>query len=133
LYFGFDARRMLIRLDTQGIARKILGEHAVESLRVDFHVPAGYRIIATSLASNSPVAQIERETQAIAQGGIELAVGKIVELAVPFEKLEAKPDQPVSFSVELFAADASIDRLPREGTIDMVVPSPEYEKIMWQV
>jgi alpha-amylase/alpha-mannosidase (GH57 family) len=133
LFFGFDARRMLVRLDTHGIARKVLVEHALESLRVDFHAPAGYRIVATNLGSDSPIAQLERENQAIADGGIELAVGKIVELSVPFEKLGVTPDQPLSFSVELFAGGASIDRLPREGTIDMVVPSPDFEKIMWQV
>jgi hypothetical protein len=66
-------------------------------------------------------------------GNVEVAVGKIIELAVPFDSLRASPEQPISFFVELFSGSTSLDRIPREGTIDLAVPPPEFERIMWQV
>jgi hypothetical protein len=44
-----------------------------------------------------------------------------------------KPGDPVKFYVELLDDDASVDRAPREGIFELTVPSPDFERIMWQV
>ena len=62
-----------------------------------------------------------------------MATDRILELAVPFARLGLKPTDLVRFYVELLAGDASLDRAPREGIFELHVPTPDFERIMWQV
>ena len=64
---------------------------------------------------------------------VEVGIDKIVELSIPFELLGVKTEQPVQFYVELFEGKQSRDRAPREGTINLTCPSPDFEHIMWDV
>ncbi len=132
-HFGFDSARLLLRLDTQGAASKVLSDRAIDSLHIDFAAPASLKIIAALAQPTGPTAQLYHDEQPIATNRIEFVIGKIVELAVPFESLGVVPDQPISFAAELFSGGSIVDRLPREGTIDIVVPSADFERIMWQV
>jgi len=65
--------------------------------------------------------------------GLEAGIDQIVELAVPFELLGVKPEQPVQFFVELVEGGHARDRAPREGAILLNCPSPDFEQIMWDV
>ena len=133
LYFGFDPDRLLIRLDTVGQAARTLEEQGVNRIEIYFPAPPGLRLSVTDLLSESRLVRLSFEEQPIAVSGIELAVGRIVEIAIPFQALGVSADQPLSFSLEMFSNETSLDRAPREGTIDMTVPSPDFERIMWQV
>ena len=62
-----------------------------------------------------------------------MACGKILEISVPFASLGLKPDDAIKFYVEVLADDASLDRGPREGIFELVVPTADFERIMWQV
>ena len=35
--------------------------------------------------------------------------------------------------VELIEGESSVDRAPREGIFELTVPTPDFERIMWQV
>ena len=80
-----------------------------------------------------------RALGAICQGaaapadGIEVGVDQIVELSIPFDFLGVKVNDPIQFFVGLLAGDQSIDRAPREGAIQVLRPSPDFEQIMWDV
>jgi hypothetical protein len=39
----------------------------------------------------------------------------------------------VQFFVELLSAGQSRDRAPRQGAIHLIRPSPDFERIMWDV
>ncbi|MFM9965708.1 MAG: hypothetical protein ACKV2Q_31375 [Planctomycetaceae bacterium] len=39
----------------------------------------------------------------------------------------------LKFFVEVFANGHSTDRVPRETTIELTVPPPDCEHVMWQV
>jgi hypothetical protein len=41
-------------------------------------------------------------------------------------------DAPLHFYAELRRDDRPVERAPPEGTIETVVPSPEFELMMWQ-
>ena len=56
-----------------------------------------------------------------------------VELAVPFVQLGLSVDQPIQFCVEVLQGGQSRDRAPREGSINLACPSPDFERIMWDV
>jgi len=63
---------------------------------------------------------------------IEFAVDQIVELTLPFAALGVVADDRVQMCVEAWSDRQSIDRAPREGILELTVPSEDYERIMWQ-
>ena len=63
---------------------------------------------------------------------VELAVDQILELAVPFTDLGLAPDSAVQMYVEAVSRKQSVDHAPQEGVLEMTVPSPDFERIMWQ-
>ncbi|HWE40726.1 MAG TPA: glycoside hydrolase family 57 protein [Isosphaeraceae bacterium] len=132
IWFGFDADRLLIRVDADGPARERLA--AADRLRVGFVDPADWEVVVDAPAEPRPSARIQH-AGARSGGGtaVEVAVDAILELAVPFGRLGLKADAPVRFYVELLSGDSSLDRAPREGIFELTVPSPDFERIMWQV
>jgi hypothetical protein len=64
---------------------------------------------------------------------IDVGIDQIVELAIPFALLGVKVDQAIQFFVELLQGGQSRDRAPRDGTINLACPSPDFEQIMWDV
>jgi hypothetical protein len=65
--------------------------------------------------------------------GARAGIDQILEVGVPFVVLGVKVDQPLGFYVELLQGTQSRDRAPREGTIQLACPSPDFEHIMWDV
>jgi len=60
-------------------------------------------------------------------------VERIAELGVPFARLGLSVGQPIHFFVEVLEARQSRDRAPRDETINLTCPSPDFERIMWNV
>ncbi len=95
----------------------------------------------TDLGGPKPVAQIHTRTEAARGatsesepiGRVEVGIAQILEVAIPFELLKVSVDQPIQFFVELLQGGQSRDRAPREGTINLTCPSPDFEQIMWDV
>jgi hypothetical protein len=130
VFFGFDAERLLIRVDTAGIASQDMTQ--IDELRLVFLEPAGREVRITGFRKGDPLATVYRDGKRIVLDNVEAAVGAIFELAVPFEGLDLQPDAPAHMYLEAFAAKKSIDRAPREGTLEMVTPTPDFELVMWQ-
>ncbi len=64
--------------------------------------------------------------------GLEAAADSLLEMAVPFHGLALKTDDRIQFFAELLQGEQPVERIPQEGAIETVVPSPDYELIMWQ-
>ena len=131
VYFGFDENHLLVRLDTHGPARQALQQ--VDAARIAFSQPAGAEIRLTSPARPDAMLSVSAGRRAVPSGGEAFAVDQIVEIRVPFKMLGAEPDDPLNFFIELLQEDSSTDRAPREGTINLTVPTADFEQIMWQV
>ena len=130
IWFGFGVDRLLIRVDTEGgPACERLAE--VGRLRVGFVDPPDREVVVAAPSGPRPSARVRRPGGETVEG--EAACGKIFELAVPFEALGSKAGEPLRFYVELLTDDASVDRAPREGIFELAVPSPDFERVMWQV
>jgi hypothetical protein len=133
VWFGFDAQRLLVRVDTEGgPARERLA--TADRLRIGFVDPVESEILVMEPALPQPIAYLNRAGRQSANGTtVQVATGAIFELAVPFARLDLNPGDPIRFYVELYQGDASLDRAPREGIFELAVPSPDFERIMWQV
>ncbi|AGA30639.1 glycoside hydrolase family 57 protein [Singulisphaera acidiphila] len=133
IWFGFSADRLLIRVDTDGgPASERLAE--TSQLRVGFVDPAEWEIVVENPSLPRPTAHINHAGQPSSNGTtVEVATGKILELAVPFGRLGLRADDPIRFYVELIEGESSVDRAPREGIFELAVPTPDFERILWQV
>jgi alpha-amylase/alpha-mannosidase (GH57 family) len=139
LHFGFDARALMIRLDFESPARSALADF--DAFRVGFIDPPGADVLVAEPGGPKPSVTVRRDEEIVTQGsaeqskevGVELGIDQILEIIVPFQLLGAKPEKPLQFFVELMQAGQSRDRAPREGTIHLICPTPDFEQIMWDV
>ena len=131
LYFGFDTERLLVRLDSRGGPfREQLAD--VEGIRLIFLKPEGFELHILHPSGKPPEVQLWRHGAMMAGSHAVAAADQIFELAVTFRSLARKVDEPVHFYVELIKDHQSVERVPPEGAIETVVPSPDFELIMWQ-
>ncbi|GAC1472605.1 MAG: glycoside hydrolase family 57 protein [Isosphaeraceae bacterium] len=133
VWFGFSVDKILIRVDTEGgPASQRFAE--VGRLRVGFVDPADWELIVPEPSRPRPTGHINHGGKPSSDGAtLEVATGRILELALPFSRIGVKPGDPVRFYVELLSENASIDRAPREGIFELTIPSSDFERIMWQV
>ena len=133
VWFGFDAERLFVRLDLEGgSAVERLAE--VSLLRIGFVDPADWEVVVETPSLARPHAWINHAGRPSSNGTtVEVAADRIFELAVPFGRLGLKPGDQVRFYVELLGGETSLDRSPREGIFELNVPTPDFERIMWQV
>jgi hypothetical protein len=133
IWFGFDAERLLIRVDTEGgPARDRLAE--ADRLRIGFVDPAESEVLVIEPAAPRPVAYLNRAGCPSVNGDtVQVATDSVLELAIPFARIDRAPGDPIRFYVELFQGDSSLDRAPREGVLELTTPSHDFERILWQV
>jgi alpha-amylase/alpha-mannosidase (GH57 family) len=133
VWFGFSAEKLLVRLDTSGgAARERLAGTSL--LRIGFVDPADWEVRVENPCEPRPIGHIRHRGDVTCNGTtVEVATGRILELAVPFARLGLETGAPVRFYVELLADETSLDRAPREGIFELTVPTPDFERIMWQV
>ena len=130
VYFGFDLKRLMIRIDTSVNAKRELAH--LEELRIGFLSPEGYYLRIMDPAGKQPELQLYRENQLVEEAAMEYSVDSILELTVRFSDLKLTPDDQIQFFIEAFSERNSVDRAPREGTLDMLTPSSDFEQVMWQ-
>ena len=124
-----------MRIDFDRAATLALAPY--ETLRLDFLEPPGGEI-----RIDNP-GRLDQNVRALFQGMkkdspessnmIAVGIDKIAEISVPFALLGVKVNDPLHFFVELLENKQSRDRAPREGTIQLMCPSPDFEQIMWDV
>jgi alpha-amylase/alpha-mannosidase (GH57 family) len=131
LYFGFDARSLLVRIDFDRRARLVLAEY--DALRLAFIEPPNWDVLVQNLAAAQPSVLLRREGRELPVTDLAIGIDRIAEISVPFDQLGVQLDQAVQFYIELFQDGHSRDRAPREGVISLLRPSPDFEQTMWDV
>ncbi|MBI2923491.1 MAG: alpha-amylase/alpha-mannosidase [Planctomycetes bacterium] len=116
VWFGFDRRRLLLRVDCEGPARDGLLTRCV---KVVFETPEGKSV---SIGSDGQAEGL----------GATAAAGEILELAVPLRDLDVLPGEIVEFYVEAASGPAS-QRVPARMPIAIRVPADEDERVRWIV
>ncbi|HUY88969.1 MAG TPA: glycoside hydrolase family 57 protein [Pirellulales bacterium] len=131
VHFGFDAERLLVRLDARGgTVRERLAD--IDTVRIVFFQPQGFELLISHPNWQEPIAQLYHNDVPVSESGVLAAGDVILEAAIPLNSLAATTDDPVQFCIELIKQEQSIDRAPTEGAIETTVPSPEFELMMWQ-
>lgn len=138
IHLGFDRTRLLLRVDTASRARNDFQHAEIDELRIRFVEPEGLELTVSRLCDVSPTVTLNAGTLRVGSAPAdhppgEAALGQIFELAVAFTALGVEPGSMLKFFVEVFSHGQSSDRAPRETTLELTVPPPDFEQIMWQV
>jgi hypothetical protein len=130
LHFGFDAERLLVRIDAPGGVRSRLAD--ADALRIVFVEPPGFELLVKSPSAAAPEVQLFHNQVPRSAPGASAAADAVLEIAIPWHCLVTASDSPLHFYAELVRDLQSVERIPDEGAIETVVPSPDYEWMMWQ-
>ena len=129
IHLGFDKSRLLLRVDTASRASDDFERAGIDELQIRFVEPEGLELSIADFGKPSlSVAVTDEDTSAG-----EAAIGQIFELGIPLSALNAQAGSVLKFFVEVFSKGQSHDRVPRETTIELTVPPPDFEQFMWQV
>ena len=131
IYFGFNPRDFLVRVDFEEPARNAL-QH-FEVLRIGFEEPAFCELRITHPGRPSQSWKWSVNGEPVEASGITVGIDRIAESSIPFELIGARETQHVQFCVELLENGQSRDRAPRIGTISFARPPAEFERLMWDV
>ena len=129
IQLGFDQTRLLLRVDTASRAREDFERSGIDELRIRFVEPEGLELAVTGFGEASLAVTLnDAETSAG-----DAAISQVFELGVMLSALDVQSGSVLKFFVELFAKGQSCDRAPRETTLELTVPPPDFEQILWQV
>jgi alpha-amylase/alpha-mannosidase (GH57 family) len=131
LYFGFDVNRLYLRLDCDGPARAALAPF--DAVRVGFAEPSGFEVRIDNPGRAAESVRLLRQGSPVVVAGLQASIDQIAEVAVPFDALGVAVGGPVHLFADVLEGGQSRDRAPREGTINLSRPSPDFERIMWDV
>lgn len=130
IHFGFNESTLFLRADPKDSFATLDGNVFLSIVTV---APAAMRI-TTPLRGTGLNAVIEEKTDGtwIATGEIaDAAVGDIFEIAIPFSTLKAQEKDEITLFFSVRHNGAEIERCPWRGHLSVVVPSPDFEAMMW--
>jgi len=121
--FGCDVKQLFIRADFR--ETEAVGGGGTW-IRVVFSAPHDARVLAPLVAGFNDVTV---EGTGCVAG--ESALGRVLEMTVPWGVVPARPGECVEFVVERLEDGQPVERLPREGGIQLVVPTEDDVKWDW--
>lgn len=131
LWFGFSDQELCLRLDTRVPAADAL--RSIDAIRVTFNRPTQLTIEIQRPVGERSQVSIIRNGWTVQQQPEEVrwAVDRVAEMSIDLGLLGAGPRDTVAFLVELYRGPTSVDRLPREGTLEVVIPGEDYYASTW--
>ena len=130
VFFGFDAERFLLRIDTAHCALDDL--NGIDEIRIGFAEPNEVEIRISGFRTGELVAAIHLTDQMVALSRAEVAVHRVLEVAAPLAALNFVRGARVEFYVAALRDNQNEDRVPREGLLTMTEPTIDFELQMWQ-
>ena len=103
-----------------------------DRVHVQFASPPGIEWTISGFGSERVSCSLTRSQRAEAEFDAVAAVDEVLEMAITFESLKVVRDNALQFAVDVIRNGQSLDRAPREGAIELTVPPPDFERIMWQ-
>ncbi len=142
VYYGFNKDSLFVRVDPivplGRMEEKVM-------LHIDIFHPSVFKIVFDPSANESATYERRNEEWISADVRLQAASADIFEIEIPFSFLKAKEGDEIHFAVEVvknggiagplkgagILSEKIMERCPSRGHITLVVPSPDFEKIMW--
>ncbi len=134
--FGFDRERLFVRLDGRDPVVDLLADGHEVSLK--FLSPAGVRFSAALTGRVLTFGYWDRTPEppywrARGQGGAALAVGRVLEAALPFADLGVETGGRIAFFVAVYGAgNVELERQPANRAIELTAPDELFEGRNWR-
>lgn len=131
LYWGYDGERLFIRAD---IADKSLFNSGHKLVLRFYHPPDRTIVVPLDRGRRDYFfirPQDEESCEFIIEN--EGAVEDVIEVAIPFAQLGARPGEIVNFAAYIARDQEYIERCPFDGTINLTCPAPDFRTQMWKV
>ncbi|MDI6731174.1 MAG: glycoside hydrolase family 57 protein [Candidatus Margulisbacteria bacterium] len=133
IYYGFSQSALFVRLDFSFLPT--LPEARCLSYTVYIFNPRQCRVV---LKFSPEAGKFSGEFEKLGcpedkKNLTSFAIGKIVELGIPFELMGANPGDRVEFVVAIAKDGQELERWPRGDTIAIFVPGENYTMEMWSV
>lgn len=130
LYYGFNKDNLYIRLDFLELIADIK-ENIV--FQINIVHPFIFKIIFELSKSPSEAVVFERvfEEWVNVKSIENVAAKDIFEIEIPFVDIKAKENDEIHFSIDIMRNGDLIERCPWRGYVNVMVPSPYYEALMW--
>jgi hypothetical protein len=135
LRFGFDLKQLYLRIDfSQPAARLLRGDVRVS---VNFTIPPDRRLVLSRTGDRAVAILYRRadgdETWTEVPGSsCRVAVGDILEAAVPFADLGTGANDPFGFFVSIQSGTTELERHPAHRPVESAVPGPEFDALNWR-
>ncbi len=135
-YYGFSKTDLYIRLDCQldfkqdecrGFEFSVI-TYLPQELKWELKFDAEkntYQFVMFKMGNNENWEEVKRLES--------FAVGKIIELAVPFADIGVQPGEEVQFCVAVMKDGNELERWPRGGVISLKMPTASYELEQWSI
>jgi alpha-amylase/alpha-mannosidase (GH57 family) len=126
---GFDLDRLYLRIDGTQPLRDLMTS---VDIRLRFLHPAG---LSMALAADGSRVRVDVQHRGRAPSpdcsGIRAAVGRVLELEIPFRCLGVVTHEPVAFFVALNRAGTEVEHYPRHRPFELEVPDAEFASKNW--
>jgi len=127
LRYGFDVANLYLRLDpAESPARSA---EAATVVRVVVLSPASQLWIDFDVAPGGGTRPGRKGAAAVGSSAME----EVLELSVPFAALNLLPGAKLALAVHALRGDVEVERLPRFGYVNLVVPDADFERLHWRV
>jgi len=137
IYYGFDLGNLFVRMDA---SLDLTQQEHVEGLTFSVHFlrPGAYRVEVeiNPVKGEITAVMLGCGTDGAAQSCQKLssiAAHDIIEMAIPFELIGARPKDEVNFFVTIRRGDIELEKWPYRGYLSFTVPTEDFESIMWHV
>ena len=130
IYYGFDLKTLYLRLDTNlSVKRDDVVNLELEIIILKPHLT---KIIVpfTGDAATILIADRDDHWREVKQLS-DVAINKIIELAVSFQDLKVNENDNLEFMTRLKEKNLELEKCPVRGTISFSVPPEDYETIFW--
>ncbi len=132
IYYGFNLESFFLRLDlAKHETPPDLSETSISlyiqnsaHYRIDIHLSQPDSFMLYRKGKEAWVRRIRKTT---------VAQGRILELGVFFDDIDARRGEKLFFYVDICVAGVKCERLPRHGTFSFTVPDHDFQTRQWQI
>ncbi|MFC2171518.1 glycoside hydrolase family 57 protein [Acidobacteriota bacterium] len=133
VFFGFDFECLYLRIDTRGDT--LIKDIAGLNIGIRFVAPRRCRI-NFPVDSNTESFKIRcgernQEEETVRTGSV--SIGKILEMAIPFDMLKMKPKSHARFYIIIRDDEIEVERCPRIGYLCFQVPDEHIYSSLWSL
>ena len=130
LRYGFDVERLYLRLDpadTSARTAEVAAAIRVMVLAGEVQLAVDFPLVPDGIARPG-----RREGHPDGAVG-DSAFADVWEASLPFAALGLRPGARVAISVHALRGGVEVERMPRFGYVNIVVPDADFERVNWRV